>query len=322
MPPKKKGNKQLEDFLAAKADDLQSRQKNRKQAEELKASGKVEKAKDIAGPKTSRKEKVEALVKTMEEKEKAEKMEQFLEARQGKHKEPAQEQEVPEETTTPTSTSSRKKKIDALLDSMTEREESRKLGEDDEFKMDELETVEVEIKGPENLEPESIEPKTAEPLVEKSEKVEEPEPVGAKAEPVKIPDNARQVMMESMKKKDHTEKKQATPAEKKKAEQVDTALKAAEQLYTGTRKVTRETLDFASEVGKGSAKLVSSVVGGAFRVVGWGLLGVVRVAGIGYRGAGMVTSGLGEAAGLTETKNKKKKHAKKVEETVHSEPDN
>jgi hypothetical protein len=106
------------------------------------------------------------------------------------------------------------------------------------------------------------------------------------------PSEVRQALLDTMKKRGAQEERKLTPKDKEKAEKVKMVLGAAENLYKGTRKATRGTLDFAGGVAKGSVEVATAVTGGVFGLVGQGVLGVVRVAGIGYRGVGALTSGV------------------------------
>jgi len=132
--------------------------------------------------------------------------------------------------------------------------------------------------------------------VDVPEKVEEEAPaaelVAAPSESHETPAEVRQALLDTMKKRGVQEEKQLTPKEKEKAKQVTKVLGVAENLYKGTRKATRGTLDFAGGVAKGSVEVATAITGGVFGLVGQGVLGVVRVAGIGYRGVGVVTSGI------------------------------
>ena len=56
--------------------------------------------------------------------------------------------------------------------------------------------------------------------------------------------------------------------------------------------MTRETLEFAGDLAKGTVGVATGVAGGVLSLVGKSVLGVVRVAGMGYRGVGAVASGL------------------------------
>ncbi len=112
-------------------------------------------------------------------------------------------------------------------------------------------------------------------------------------EPDEPSDDVRSALLESMRKRGEVrEERKFSPKDKEKAEQVNMALNAAQGLYTGTRRVTRETLEFAGDLAKGTVGVATGVAGGVLSLVGKSILGVVRVAGMGYRGVGTVASGL------------------------------
>jgi len=133
---------------------------------------------------------------------------------------------------------------------------------------------------PTEKEPEIVEVKEEEQIMEETKEGEEKE-------------DLRAVMMESLKKNSADEEKASTPRGKGKAQKVDEAITMAEKVYTGTRKVTGCTIDYGCDVATGTVQLGATIVGGSFRVLGLGLLGVVRVAGIGCRGTYSAAKGIG-----------------------------
>ena len=151
---------------------------------------------------------------------------------------------------------------------------------------------------PEEIVEETIVDEPHEPVAEEipEEVLVEEEPVEELAVVARDTDEpsreVRQALLDTMKKRGAQEEKKVTPKDEEKAEKVKMVLGAAENLYKGTRKATRGTLNFAGGVAKGSVDVATAITGGVFGLVGQGVLGVVRVAGMGYRGVGSVTSGI------------------------------
>ena len=92
-------------------------------------------------------------------------------------------------------------------------------------------------------------------------------------------------------------KKQAPPKERKrKTKPGDEVPGAGQQFCSSVSDVALGTLGFVGDVGKGSVKLVSTVVGGViggtFNAVGWVFLGAVKVAGMGCRGVASIPASL------------------------------
>ncbi len=113
--------------------------------------------------------------------------------------------------------------------------------------------------------------------------------VASKVESVEVADDVREALLSSMKNRGAvSEQKTLSPKDQAKAEKVDMAINAAQNLYTGTRRVTRDTLDFAGDLAKGSIGVVAGVAGGVLSLAGKSVLGLAAVAGIGYRGVGAV----------------------------------